>query len=76
MASQRWYIFCGYQEGDVMLKTEDVNSTELAKALRKNGIVYKVIDITGECYELLKKKREAAISLQEDFPPVRLDFSK
>ena len=60
-------FFCGYQEGDVMLKTEDVNSTELAKALRKNGIVYKVIDITGECYELLKKKREAAISLQEDF---------
>lgn len=64
---QNGIFFCGYQEGDVMPKTENVDTTELAKALRNNGIAYKVTDITEECYELLKKKREAAISLREDF---------
>ena len=60
-------FFCGYQEGDVMPKTENVNTVELAKAFRNHGIDFEVVDITMECYELLKRKREAAISLEEEF---------
>lgn len=60
-------FFCAYQEGEVMPKTDNVDTTELAKAFRKNEIDFEVTDITGECYELLKRKREAAISLKEVF---------
>lgn len=60
-------FFCGYQEGDVMPKTEDASTTELAKALRKHGIDYEVFDITMESYDLLRRKREVASSLREAF---------
>lgn len=60
-------FFCGYQEGDVMARTENENTTELAKALIRHGIDFEVINITGECYELLKRKREAATALREKF---------
>lgn len=60
-------FFVGYQEGDVMPKTESVNTTELSKALEKNGMKYEVTDITRQTYELLKKKREAAIAHQSEF---------
>jgi len=60
-------FFCGYQEGDVMPKTENESTAELAKAFRNHGIEFEVADITLECYEMLKRKREAAISLEEDF---------
>lgn len=60
-------FFVGYQEGDVMPKTESVNTTELSKALEKNGMKYEVTDITRQTYELLRKKREAAIAHQSEF---------
>lgn len=60
-------FFVGYQEGDVMPKTESVQTTEIAKALEKNGMLYEVFDITKQTYNLLKKKREAAMVYQEDF---------
>lgn len=60
-------FFCAYQEGEVMPKTDNVDTTELAKAFRKNKIDFEATDITAECYELLKRKREAAISLKEAF---------
>lgn len=60
-------FFVGYQEGDVMPKTESINTTELAKALERNGMKYEVTDITRQTYELLKKKREAAIAHQSEF---------
>lgn len=60
-------FFCAYQEGDVMPKTENENTTELAKAFQNNGIAYEVSNITAECYALLKRKREAALSLQSEF---------
>lgn len=60
-------LFVGYQEGDVMPKTESVETTVLADALRKNGMSFEVTDITMQTYELLKTKREAAIAHQEEF---------
>lgn len=60
-------FFCAYQEGDVMSKTDRMDASELAKALRENGIYYEGIDITRDCYELLKRKREAAMLFQEEF---------
>lgn len=60
-------FFCGYQEGDVMPKTENESTTQLAKAFSELGIAFNVIDITGECYELLRRKREVAVSLRQRF---------
>lgn len=60
-------FFVGYQEGDVMPKTESAETTELAKALRQNGFQYEVTDITGQTYELLRKKREVALAHREQF---------
>lgn len=60
-------FFVGYQEGDVMPKTESVITAELTKALEKNGMQYEVTDITRQTYELLKKKRKAAIAHQSEF---------
>ena len=54
-------LFVGYQEGDVMPRTQDADTTELANALATNRMTYEVTDITGETYELLKAKRAAAI---------------
>lgn len=62
--AEGWGIFfCGYQEGDLMPKAENEGTTELAKVFGSNGIDFEVMDITEECYELLKRKREAALSL-------------
>lgn len=60
-------LFVGYQEGDVMPKTESVETTVLADALRKNAMAFEVTDITKQTYELLKTKRKAAIAYQEEF---------
>ena len=60
-------FFAGYQEGDVMPKTECVETTEIAKALTANGMDYEVFDITKQTYDLLRKKREAALAHQAEF---------
>ena len=60
-------FFVGYQEGEVMPKTECAVTTVLAKALEKNGMKYEVTDITKQTYDLLKKKRIAAIKHQAEF---------
>lgn len=60
-------LFVCYQEGDVMPRTHDFNTTILAKALQKNRIQYDVYDITKETYDVLKKKRETALLYQRDF---------
>lgn len=60
-------FFCAYQEGDVMPKTDNVDTTKLAEAFRKNNICFESEDITAECYDLLKRKREAAESLKKAF---------
>lgn len=60
-------FFVGYQEGDVIPKTKNAHTTVLAQALEKNGMGYEVLDITEQTYELLKKKRMAAIAHQAGF---------
>lgn len=60
-------FFIGYQEGEVMPKTESAFTTVLAKAIEKNGMHYEVTDITEQTYDLLKKKRTSAIMHQAEF---------
>lgn len=61
------FFFVCYQEGDVIPKTENANTSVLAKTLLEKGISYDCIDITRESYELLLRKREVAISLKDEF---------
>ena len=60
-------FFVGYQEGDVMPKTEGIETTILANALQQNGLKYQATDITRQTYDMLQKKREAALAHQEQF---------
>ena len=60
-------FFVGYQEGDVMPRTESAETTVLAQALQQNGLPYEVTDITRQTYELLQKKREAALAHEKEF---------
>ena len=60
-------FFVGYQEGDVMPKTKNVQTTELAKALKDNNMSYEVFNITKQTYELLKRKRDSAIMHKAEF---------
>lgn len=60
-------FFVGYQEGDVMPKTADAHTTELAQALRANDMPYTVTDLTMQTYVLLKRKRVAALKHQAAF---------
>lgn len=60
-------FLCGYQEGDVMEKTENEHSTVLAKALRQNGLAYQSTNYTSKTYHMLKRKRESILSLKEEF---------
>ncbi|MCQ2543843.1 MAG: class I SAM-dependent methyltransferase [Lachnospiraceae bacterium] len=60
-------FFVAYQEGDVMDKTEDENSTVFAKALKEIGWDYEVSDISLESFEMLDKKRKIALKYSEQF---------
>ncbi|MEE0265542.1 MAG: class I SAM-dependent methyltransferase [Acutalibacteraceae bacterium] len=60
-------FFVAYQEGDVMPKTECIETTEISKALISTNMKYEVIDITEETYNLLRKKRASAILHKEGF---------
>lgn len=53
-------FFTCYQEGDVIPKTLDADSSTLALALKENNISYEYVDITRESYDLLLRKREVA----------------
>lgn len=57
----------GYQEGDVMPKTENSETAAIASALDKNNMQCKVIDITDDTYYLLKKKREIVRKFKKKF---------
>ncbi len=60
-------LLVGYQEGDVMPKTQNVKTAVLSKALEQNSMNYAVEDITEQTYHLLKKKRNAALAYQAAF---------
>lgn len=60
-------FFVGYQEGDVMPKTEGLETTVLAKALQQNGLKYEATDITRQSYDMLREKRAAVMAHREQF---------
>lgn len=60
-------FFIGYQEGDVMPKTECAESTAIAKALAENCMSYEFTDITFDTYNMLKRKRQAALAHKNEF---------
>ena len=60
-------FFVGYQEGDVIPKTENVKTAVLSQILDNNNIKYQVYDITKQTYDLLAKKREVALLYKNDF---------
>ena len=60
-------FFAGYQEGDVIPKTENIRTALLTKAAEANGMAYEVRDITEKTFELLSKKRNAAIKHRREF---------
>lgn len=60
-------LFVGYQEGELVPRTFDEYTTELAKALKNNGMDFEVRNITKQTYELLKTKREAAVIHKAEF---------
>lgn len=59
-------IFIGYQEGDIMPKTINSESTLIVQALKANNMTYEVYDITYETYTLLRKKRKSIIAHRND----------
>ena len=60
-------FFIGYQEGEVMPKTQNRYTTEIAIALEKNAMKFEVKDITKQTYEMLNKKREKALLYKNKF---------
>ena len=60
-------FFVGYQEGDIVPKTESLETTEIVKALKYNQMNYEAVDITEQTYRMLKKKRESAKAHREEF---------
>lgn len=54
-------FFAGYQEGDVMPRTESIRTAELTKALEANQMPFEAIDITRQTYDLLRRKCQAAL---------------
>lgn len=57
----------GYQEGDVMPKTENSETAVIARALRENHFQYQVTDMTEDTYRMLQRKRESILKYKEAF---------
>ncbi|MBE5802391.1 MAG: class I SAM-dependent methyltransferase [Clostridiales bacterium] len=66
-------FFAGYQEGDVIPRTPTWNDSVIAKALRHNDLPCQVFNITPQTYDLLKRKRQAALTHQAAFATEGLD---
>ena len=60
-------MFTGYQEEELVPRTCDEHTTELAKALKNNKMKYDVRNITIQTCELLKTKRKAAMIHKSEF---------
>ena len=60
-------LFVAYQEGDVMDKTENENTTVFAETLRTIGWEYEVKNISEDSYNMLVKKRDVALSYKNKF---------
>ena len=59
-------FLAAYQEGDVTPKTPDLSSCLLTRALEANNMRYEAENITLQCYELLRRKRDAAIRHRQE----------
>lgn len=53
-------FFAGYQEGDVVPKTDGISTCLLTRALEANGMKFTAEDITVQTFDLLCRKRRAA----------------
>ncbi len=60
-------LFVAYQEGDVMDKTENENTTVFSEVLRTIGWEYEVKNISADSYNMLVKKREVALAYKDKF---------
>ncbi len=60
-------LFVAYQEGDVMEKTENENTTIFSEVVRAIGWEYEVKNISADSYNMLVKKREVALAYKEKF---------
>lgn len=60
-------FFVGYQEGDVIPKTESADNAMLTKILKENNIPFTCTDITPQVYDLLLKKRNTALKYKSEF---------
>lgn len=60
-------FFVGYQEGEVVPKTQNIHTTMLAMALKENNMKYEALDISKQTYELLKTKRKSAMKYKAMF---------
>lgn len=58
-------FFVAYQEGDVMPRTNNVDTTVFAMAMNSNSWKYTYSDITEESYNLLVRKREVATKYKD-----------
>lgn len=63
------FFICAYQEGDVMPKTNCMDSSVFALALKQLGVGYEVMDYTQKVYELMVHKRAILEleSMKKDF---------
>ena len=60
-------FFAGYQEGDVLPRTQNIRTAELTKALEANQMPFEAIDITQQTYDLLRRKLQAALHYKAAF---------
>lgn len=60
-------LLVGYQEGELIPRTSDEYTTELAGALKNNGMSFETSNITKQTYGLLKRKRKSAVMHKAEF---------
>ena len=60
-------LFVAYQEGDVMDKTANEDTTVFAEAMRVIGWEYEVKDISEDSYDMLMNKRKVALAYKDRF---------
>ncbi len=57
----------GYQEGDVIPKTNTLDCSQIVKCFDDNNMIYECKDLTYETYKLLNKKRKVAMKYKNEF---------
>lgn len=60
-------FFAGYEEGDLVSRTENAETTIVAQALRQNDFTYQWQDISRQTWAMLNRKRESLVRHQHAF---------